>query len=260
MTIGLFGAFRNLRLSAGFRVWLLAASIGCFCAVVAVTISGLPLLSLCVFLVATALARTSLEARRLAREKTDGELVPQIMDSLSMSIASGTSLIEAFDNLLLEAQPSIRSKAEKLLSIFESDVSLEAKVDASKFILNSREGDLFLELVLIASRRGDDGFTESLKVLSQTFRSQQNLTRELAAKQDWVLATARLGLASPWIVVLLLSVRPETALAFESNLGATVLLAGLAISFGAHRLIGAGAKVAQSNRNLAADLSARSFS
>jgi tight adherence protein B len=209
----------------------------------AFTLSRVPLISVCVFIVAGSLAFTVAQARQDAREVTDGESVPQIVDSISTSIASGVSLIEALDNLVAEGQPSIRVKAERLLAIFESDSSLEEKVARSKPVLNSREGDLFLELVLIASRRGDDAFTDALTELADALRSQQSLNRELVARQGWVMATARLGLASPWVVLLLLSVRPESATAFQSQLGAGVLLTGLALSFAAQRLIVAGARV-----------------
>lgn len=240
----------RIRFSPRGKNWIIAIAIGIFVSVVTQLLSRVSLLSLCVLAVSAAIAQASLESRRLALEKTDGELVPQIMDSVAISISSGASLVEALDNLLLEGQPKIRVKVEKLQAIFDSNLALEEKVNGAKKVLNSREGDLFLELILIAARRGDDFFADALRTLSESFRNQQNLARELLARQGWVLATARLGLASPWIVVLLLSVRPETALAYDSEVGSVVLISGLALSFGAHRLIAAGSKVPQWARNL----------
>ena len=234
---------KSVTLKSIARNRLVGLVVGVAAGAAAFTLSRVPLISLCVFIVAGSLAFTVAQARQDAREVTDGESVPQIVDSISTSIASGVSLIEALDNLVAESQPSIRTKAERLLAIFESDSSLEEKVARSKPVLNSREGDLFLELVLIASRRGDDAFTDALNELADAFRKQQSLNRELVARQGWVMATARLGLASPWVVLLLLSVRPESATAFQTQLGAGVLLTGLALSFAAQRFIVAGARV-----------------
>ena len=244
-------ALKSVALKSTARNRLVSLVVGLAAAAGSFALARVPLISLCVFVVAGSLAFTVSQARQASREVTDGESVPQIVDSISTSIASGVSLIEAFDNLVAEGQPAIRAKAERLLAIFESDASLEEKVARSKPVLNSREGDLFLELVLIASRRGDDAFTDALNELADAFRNQQSLNRELVARQGWVMATARLGLASPWVVLLLLSVRPESASAFQTQIGAAVLLIGLALSFAAQRLIVAGSRVPRVVRQFA---------
>lgn len=217
---------------------------------VCLAVTKMILLAICLMAVASALAISVLLNRKANREATDGELVPQMIDSIASALTAGTSLIESIDSLVDEGQPAIRKKAQSLLAIFESDSTLEVKVNQAKAVLNSQEGDLFLELLLIAGRRGDDQFVPALNTLSDSFRSQQALSKELKARQGWVMGTARLGLASPWLIVLLLSARPETAAAFESELGTVVLLVGLLLSFVAHRLIIAGSKLPRASRSL----------
>jgi tight adherence protein B len=48
---------------------------------------------------------------------------------------------------------------------------------------------------------------------------------------------ARLGVAAPWIVLLLLASRPEAALAYNSGAGVSLIIAGLVVSFVAYRIM-----------------------
>jgi tight adherence protein B len=60
---------------------------------------------------------------------------------------------------------------------------------------------------------------------------------QLESKQGWVSGTAKLAVASPWIIVAMLSIRPENAAIYNSTSGAVVLLVGFLISIGAYRVI-----------------------
>jgi tight adherence protein B len=48
---------------------------------------------------------------------------------------------------------------------------------------------------------------------------------------------AKLGVAAPWVVLLLLSTRPEAAASYNSAAGAALIVAGLIVSFVAYRLM-----------------------
>jgi tight adherence protein B len=49
--------------------------------------------------------------------------------------------------------------------------------------------------------------------------------------------SAKLGLSAPCVVLLLLATRPEAASAYNSAGGATLIAAGLVVSFFAYRLM-----------------------
>ena len=212
--------------------------------------AGVLLLSLCVGLVGFAAVHSALVAAEARKQQSNAEAMPAIIESVATSIDSGASLLEAFENLAQETVGEGRLKAESLVAIFESDDKLEGKVTEAKAVLGCREGDLFLEVLLIAARRGDHELTRSLIALAGVQRAQHGLTNELRSRQGWILGSARLAQASPWIVVLMLSLRPETADAFSSPIGAGVLVVGLVMSFVAQRFIVAGARMPQANRNL----------
>jgi len=57
------------------------------------------------------------------------------------------------------------------------------------------------------------------------------------ARQSWVVNAARLGVAAPWIILILLASRPEAALAYNSPAGVVVIASGLALSVIAYRIM-----------------------
>ena len=60
---------------------------------------------------------------------------------------------------------------------------------------------------------------------------------EVEARQSWVVNAARLGVAAPWIVLLLLASRPEAAAAYNSPPGWLVLGVGLVVTVVAYRVM-----------------------
>ena len=225
-----------------------AFSIGLLAAYLCYLGAHVVLLALCVGGVTFAISLDWLRNRRSARRQTVAEQVPQIIDSIAASLASGVSLIEAFENLVREASGELSGRAERILAIFESDLTLHNKVDAAKAVLDCREGDLLFEVLLVASVRGDDQLVAALISLSVEMRRQQALFAEMKSRQGWTLGSARLGQLSPWILIVMLSFRPETAAAFATPIGSAVIVAGVALSITAQRFISIGARLEVAGR------------
>jgi tight adherence protein B len=66
--------------------------------------------------------------------------------------------------------------------------------------------------------------------LADFLRESARTRSELEARQSWTVNAARLAVAAPWIVLVLLASRPEAAMAYNTPVGAAVLLGGLAVS------------------------------
>ena len=76
-----------------------------------------------------------------------------------------------------------------------------------------------------------------LRSLAQYLRSDASVRGEVEARQSWVRNAARLGVAAPWIVLLLLGTRPEAAAAYNSPTGAALIVGGLLATLVAYRLM-----------------------
>lgn len=211
---------------------------------------GVALLSLCVATVGFTSVYSATVAARLRTHQRIADTMPSVIESVATSLESGASLLEAFENLALEFVGQDRLRAERIVAIFEADKALEVKIAECKAVYACREADLLFESLLIAVRRADTDLSKSLLALAARQRAQHGLSNELGSRQSWVLGSARLAQASPWIIVILLGLRPETANAFTTPIGGMVLLVGLGLSFIAQRFIVAGARLPQATRNL----------
>jgi tight adherence protein B len=199
-------------------------------------------------LIAASAAHAALAARARRAKVSASTRATQIAELIAAQLTAGVTFVEALQNAVFEAPFALRPYLERLQAIFESDIDLEGKIDQAKRVLASREGDLLFELILVAARVGDDELVSALGDLSAASRRAQTLERELAARQSWILGTARLGQTAPWLIVILLSGRPETAAAFQSPLGLAILTLGLVLSLAAQKFITAGSRLPQSGR------------
>jgi tight adherence protein B len=76
-----------------------------------------------------------------------------------------------------------------------------------------------------------------LRTLSELLRSDARTRAELETRQGWIVNAARLAVAAPWAVLLLLGTRSTTLRAYDSGGGATLLVIGAAVCLVAYRLM-----------------------
>jgi tight adherence protein B len=70
-----------------------------------------------------------------------------------------------------------------------------------------------------------------------SLRQDVALRAEAEARQSWVTSAGRLGLAAPWIVLLLLATRPEAAAAYATPAGTVLILAAAIVTAIAYRVM-----------------------
>ncbi len=192
-------------------------------------------LSFCVALLALAIETLSIKARARARQVSDEW--PSVLESLESAAQSGMSLLD-----------SIRDLAESTQLLVSRDFAfacqlcdLGAGLDAALTQLKQRFGlsicDSTIETLRLVNDSGGAGYLSALRHQSRAIRASSSVSRQIQAKQGWVLGTAKIAVAAPWLIVVLLSVRPENAVAYSSLQGSMLLLAGLAASVVAVYLI-----------------------
>jgi tight adherence protein B len=59
----------------------------------------------------------------------------------------------------------------------------------------------------------------------------------MEARQSWVTGAGKLGLAAPWVVLVLLATRPEAARAYGSPAGAVLVLSAAVVTAIAYRVM-----------------------
>ena len=110
--------------------------------------------------------------------------------------------------------------------------------------------DRIVEALRVARSVGGADLTRLLQDLATLLREDARVRGELEARQSWTVGAARLGLAAPWIVLLLLSGGGASAHVWNSPGGIAVLFGGAGACVIAYLLMKAIGRLSTDPRNL----------
>ena len=153
---------------------------------------------------------------------------PVLLDDVTSAVRAGMNLPEA----LVQAGRRQPAQIAVHFSVFEREYARTGDFFTCAERLRADIGDaVFDELMRslrIARQVGGTDLTQVLRSLSSFLRADLQIRGELRARQSWTVNSARLAVSAPWAVLLLLSSRPSTLVAYSSVEGSTVL-AGIAL-------------------------------
>ena len=180
-------------------------------------------------------ALVRLQARR--RRASLAELWPDVVDHLRSAIRAGLSLPEALIQLAGNGPEELRGYFRGFAADYRSGGDFEDSLTRPKDNLADPVADRIIEALRITRQVGGTDLGRLLGTLAGFLRENARTRSELLARQSWTVNAARLAVAAPWAVLLLLAARPETAAAYNSAAGAAVLGAGIGISILCYRLM-----------------------
>ncbi|WP_146361447.1 type II secretion system F family protein [Arthrobacter yangruifuii] len=175
------------------------------------------------------------QARR--RRASLAELWPDVVDHLRSAIRAGLSLPEALIQLAGNGPEELRGYFRSFAADYRAGGSFEDSLTRLKDNLADPVADRIIEALRITRQVGGTDLGRLLGTLAGFLRENARTRSELLARQSWTVNAARLAVAAPWAVLLLLATQPETAAAYNSAAGATVLGAGIGISVICYRLM-----------------------
>lgn len=178
-----------------------------------------------------------ISSRARARRARLREVWPEAVDTLVSGIRAGMSLPEALAGLAERGPEAVRAE----FAAFAVDYAATARFDESLARLKSRfadpVADRIVEALHLAHEVGGTELAELMRSLARMLREDMRTRGELEARQSWTVNGARVAVAAPWLVLVLLSTRPQAAAAYATSGGALVLLIGAAVSVVAYRLM-----------------------
>lgn len=187
--------------------------------------------------VAASLPVAALRARAVARRRSLRSVWPDVVDHLVSGIRAGLGLPEAIGALAEAAPEEVRSSFREFRHEYARTAHFGEALDGLKTALADPVADRIIETLRMAREVGGTELPGVLRALAQYLRSDAAVRSEVEARQSWVRNAARLGVASPWVVLLLLGTRPEAAAAYNSAGGAALVLVGLGVTLVAYRLM-----------------------
>ena len=110
-------------------------------------------------------------------------------------------------------------------------------LDRLKDALADPVADRIVESLRVAREVGGSDLGRLLRTLSAFLRDDARTRAELQSRQAWTVNAARLAVAAPWVLLALLSLRPQAVAAYNSPAGVVVLLGGAGLCVVAYRVM-----------------------
>lgn len=176
-------------------------------------------------------------ARARRRRAVLRDLWPEVVDNLTSAVRAGLSLPEALSQLGERGPEPLREPFAAFARDYRASGRFGDSLDALKDRLCDPVADRICEALRVTREVGGSDLGRLLRSLSTFLREDARTRGELLARQTWTVNGARLAVAAPWLVLAMLSTRPQAVAAYDSATGAAVLAAGGAVCLGAYRLM-----------------------
>lgn len=200
-------------------------------------VTGIPVLAVLAALAAGSAPIAFLRARRLRLLKARRQMWPDVCDLLVAAIRVGLSLPDAVAGLAESAPVAVRPAFAVFARDLRATGRFETSIDRLKTTLADPIADRIIEALKMARQVGGTELTGVLRALSSSVRADAALRGEVEAKQSWIRGAAVLGVVAPWVILVLLALRPEGAQAYASVEGVMVIVAGAVVSVIAFRIM-----------------------
>ena len=175
--------------------------------------------------------------RARARRRATRVLWPDVVDHLVSAVRSGLALPDSLVTLAHAGPAATRDAFATFERDYRATGNFGLCLDDLKRRLADPVADRILETLRMSREVGGSELTTVLRSLAAYLRQEAAIRAEVEARQSWVMNAAKLGVAAPWVILVLLATRPEAARAYNSPEGVTVIVAGLIVSVVAYRVM-----------------------
>jgi tight adherence protein B len=177
--------------------------------------------------------------RRLRRTRMVDlrEVWPEAIDNLASGVRAGLSLPEAVAALGERGPEQLRPAFSRFGTDYRASGRFIECLDRLKDTLADPVGDRVCETFRVAREVGGSELGVVLRTLSAFLREDARTRGELESRQSWTVNAARLAVASPWLILLLLATQATSLQAFDSPAGVTLLGTGAATCLVAYQLM-----------------------
>jgi tight adherence protein B len=208
-------------------------------AVAAVVFSVVPVIALALAagVVGAAAPAVMVGGRARRRRRLLRAAWPDLVDHLVAGVRSGQSLADAVASLADVGPAAIRGAFREFERLVRATGTIGGALDDLKSQLADPVADRIVETLRMSREVGGTELPSILRALAASLRQEAAVRSEVEARQSWVLNAARLGVAAPWIVLLMLASRAEAAAAYNSPAGVTLLVVGFVVSVVAYRVM-----------------------
>ncbi len=180
---------------------------------------------------------TLVSARRRRRQREFAEVWPEAVDNLASAVRAGLSLPDALAALAVRGPEPLRPSFDAFALDYQVTGRFGESLDRLKDRLADPVGDRVVEGLRIAREVGGGELGRLLRNLSGYLRDEARTRSEMESRQAWTVNGARLAVAAPWLVLLMMSFQTTVIRRYASPAGTVVLLFAAVICVVAYRLM-----------------------
>ncbi len=162
---------------------------------------------------------------------------PEVVDNLVSAVRAGLSLPEALSGLAIRGPEVLREPFAEFAARYRSSGRFMGCLDALKDDLADPVADRIIETLRVAREVGGTDLGRVLRTLGTFLREDARVRAELETRQGWTVNAARLAVAAPWAVLLLLATQQTTLVAYDTPVGTGLLIGGGVVCVFAYRLM-----------------------
>ncbi|MFT4009736.1 MAG: type II secretion system F family protein [Nocardioidaceae bacterium] len=218
-------------------VWLTCLATGVLALVVAQVLTRTSTVAIAFALLAGYVPYALEVGRQRARRRERAEAWPDAVDNLASGVRAGLSLPEALAGLATRGPEPLREAFATFAADYQVTGRFGDALDRLEHHLADPVGDRVVEALRIAREVGGGDLGKLLRNLSGHLRDDARTRAELQARQAWAVNGARLAVAAPWLVLLMMSFQHDVISRYASTTGAIVLLCGGLLCVVAYRLM-----------------------
>lgn len=211
-------------------VLLGAGALGLVITTLGMALTRVPAVSLAFGAMAVVLPVSLVRARARRRRSLQRQVWPDVVDHVASAVRAGLALPEALVQLGDRGPLELRDQFTAFAHDYRATGLFSDSLDRLKDRLADPVADRLIEALRLAREVGGSDLGRVLRALSTFLREDARSRAELEARQSWTVNAARLAMAAPWVVLLLMATRGEALQAYRAPQGVLVLLVGAALS------------------------------
>lgn len=216
---------------------ILCVTTGLLATLAVEVVSGTPPVALVFGLMGLYLPVAVVSGRARRRQREFAEVWPEAVDNLASAVRAGLALPDALAQLGVRGPEALRDAFEAFGLDHQVTGRFGDCLDRLKDRLADPVGDRVVEGLRIAREVGGGELGRLLRNLSGYLRDEARTRSELESRQAWTVNGARLAVAAPWLVLLLMSFQSTVIHRYASPGGVLVLAIAAVACVVAYRLM-----------------------
>ena len=178
-----------------------------------------------------------LRSRVRRRRKAHRDVWPEAIALLTSGVRAGISLPEVVAGLSERGPEALRPYFQRYRSTYRALTSFDASLEVLADDLSDPIADRVIAALKLANEVGGTDLVRVLRALGDFVRDDLRVRKEVEARWAWTVTAARLAAAAPWLVLIVMSSRPEAAAAYDSPTGMMLVMGGACATFVGYRIM-----------------------